>query len=243
VINAALLCLLGFILSFSAAPAYAVQEVPLLYSRDQVIVWRKSLREDPSLLPWQKKDAQERNKLSFKVEVRDGRTLYNQRDWFNLSSYEEKSGVLLMFPGPTQSPIIPSRQYSPVDILFIDQQGTIVQIVPSILLSELQQEIMPESPVLAFLFLKAGICEKLVIAPGDEVEYEAFKKPPTVLSAPVKPQSGNTPATSAAPASLPPPKATPKVQIIGSEPSNRPKAPISEEQKMLKNLYGQPESR
>lgn len=167
---------------FCVADAASAKEIPFLYSKSQLAITRKSLQQDPNLLPWQKQQADALARIVFNIEVRDGRSLYNQKGWFNLSSYEERSGVLLAFTSPTLSPIVGSAQYAPVDILFIDRQGVVTEILPSIMLSELEQEIMPQSPVQAFLFLKSGTCEQLVIAPGDEVEFSLFKKPPTVLS-------------------------------------------------------------
>lgn len=91
---------------------------------------------------------------------------------------------MMVFGEPTIQPIIPSAQYAPTDILFIDKQGKITQIVPNILLSELDQEIYPEKEILAFLFLKGGTCADLSINVGDDIQYSLFKKPPLILGAP-----------------------------------------------------------
>lgn len=194
---------IALLMSLVITPAQSA-EIPLLYSKSELIIARKSLTPDPSLLPWQKDAAEAQNKLTFTIEVRDGRSLYNQQGWFNLSSYEEQSGVLLAFSSPTQSPIVASKQYAAVDILFIDLQGRITQIVPNIMLAELQEEIVPAAPVLAFLFLKSGTCEKMFIKPGDEVEYSLFKKPPTVLTAPSVVQSAPVIKTVPVPAPVAP---------------------------------------
>lgn len=165
-------------------------EMPLTYSLSQLSIMRYGLKQDPSLLPWQKQKAMEDSRLRFEVEVRDGRLLYGQHGWFNLTSYDDNKGVLMAFDRPVRTPIIPSNQYAPVDILFLDAEGKVLQIVPSIQLAELRQELMPASPILAFLFLRAGICEKLVINPGDVVEYDIFRPSPVVLGAPDAARSG-----------------------------------------------------
>lgn len=167
------------------AGAAQAQDSAFLYSKSQLAIIRKSLQQDPNMLPWQKQQAEELARIVFNVEVRDGRSLYNQKGWFSLSGYEERSGVLLAFSSPTLSPIVRSQQYAPVDILMIDRQGKVTQILPNIMLSDLEEGILPQSPILAFLFLKSGTCEQLVIAPGDMVEFSIFKKPPTVLGNPV----------------------------------------------------------
>ena len=211
-ILAALLC------TASPLPAFAADKASSLttYSRSELGILRKGLKMDPSLLPWQQQKAIQDSKLMFQVEVRDGRTLYGQEGWFNLTSYDDDKGVLLAFNPPAQTPIISSAQYAPVDILFIDREGTIIQIAPKIQLAELEQQIMPQAPVSAFLFLKSGICEKLVINPGDTVDYALFKPSPVILGAPDK--SKVVPA----PAQLQP--------------------DIHPQQKALENLYGTPDA-
>ena len=145
------------------------EKSPIFYQKNNIIVSRKQLPQTSS-------------SLLLDVEIRDGASLYIQNGWFNLSSYVDKSGILMAFAKPDKHPITSSSQYAPVDILFIDKQGKIVQIAPNIALSELEQEIYPESPILAFLFLKGGSCVELSINVGDEIQYNLFKKPPLILN-------------------------------------------------------------
>ena len=178
-----LLCLLAFGLAESA---YAGDRGSMLtaYSRTELSILRKGLRMDPNLLPWQQAKAIENSKLRIEVEVRDGRSLYGQEGWFNLTSYDDNKGVLLLFDSERITPIINSAQYQPVDILFLNAQGVVTQIVPSIQLAELREQITPRSPVLGFLFLRSGICEKLVISPGDVVDMDVFERSPVILADP-----------------------------------------------------------
>lgn len=174
---------------------------PFLYSRADITIIRKLVPEyasmkEPTAEPMIARidDEMIREKpsmepaISFDVEIRDGMSLYNQSGWFDMSSYDEKTGMMLIFSEPTVQPIIRSTQYAPIDILFIDKLGKITQIVPSISLSDLEDNIYPESPVLAFLILKGGLCAERSINVGDEVVYHIFKKPPVVLNAPVLPK-------------------------------------------------------
>jgi uncharacterized membrane protein (UPF0127 family) len=169
--------------------AIKAASTPIFYTRDKIKIWRKSPPKPPTPLPWKKNDAPEKPEIDntiivLDVEIRDGMSLYNQSGWFNLSSLSDNTGVMMAFGEPAIQPIINSAQYAPVDILFVDKQGKIAQIVPNILLSELEQEIHPKSPILAFLFLKGGACAELSINAGDEIEYYLFKKPPLILNAP-----------------------------------------------------------
>lgn len=159
-------------------------DLPLLYSRNDISIVRKN-PPAAAPMPWQGKEGTPENPaIVLNAEIRDATALYNQKGWFNLNTPSENGGVLMMFTAPTIMPISYMAQYAPVDIALVDKEGKITQIIPNITLSQLEQDIVPESPVLAFLFLKGGICEKLSIAPGDMVEYKLFKKSPTVIGEP-----------------------------------------------------------
>ncbi len=224
----------------TATPAFADAH-PLFYTRETLTIQRK-----PESLPWQQakpQPAPPESGVTFDVEVRDAQSYYNQEGWFNLSGPTDDSGVLLVFKQAAQSPIIASKQYAPLDILFLDTQGRITQVVPNILLSNLAQQIVPNNPVLAFLFLKGGICQTLNIKPGDVVDYKIFNKLPVVLGDPVSivttpqvpiiqsPQAGQRPAPRKVlmPASAIPPHGSPKLipQLPPLPP--QPTAPVSQE--------------
>lgn len=165
-----------------AASAAADESAPLFYTRTSVRIVRAAPPAD-AFLPWEDKIRGDKG-VVINAEMREGAVMYNQRGWFNLSSPSPDGGVLLVFSAPAMAPVAPSSQYAPLDILMIDKEGRIVQIVPGILLSDLQEDIYPPSPVVALLFLQGGLCERAGIRPGDYVEHALFKKPPTVLTAP-----------------------------------------------------------
>ncbi len=154
------------------------------FVRTNIVILRKSmpkpkmdpvppmpLQDDSIIRPVPENIEPEDPALAFDVEIRDGMSLYNQSGWFNLSSYSEKSGVMMVFARPDTKPIIRSTQYAPVDILFIDKQGTITQIAPSINLSEIEEDIYPSAPILAYLFVKGGTCANMHINVGADKIY------------------------------------------------------------------------
>lgn len=189
-----------------AGISVAEESTPLLYTRTNVTIMRQHVTAtSPASLPWQDGAATPGNALVLDVEVRDATTLYNQKGWFNFSSPSERGGVLLAFSAPLIAPIAPASQYAPLDILLVDKEGKITQIFPSIVLAELEEDMYANDPILAFLFLSGGMCERYSISPGDIIEYSLFKKPPTVLTAPP------TPAQPPAPAA-PPSAVTPEVR-------------------------------
>ena len=192
----------------TAAQAADRGAVLTAYSRSEVSILRKGLKVDPSLMPWQEHKALEERKLVFEVEVREGKSIYGQEGWFNLSGYDDNKGLLLTFPAPVQTPILPASQYVPVDILFIDKEGVVTQIAPKVILAELEDPIMPQAPIMAFLFLKSGMCEKLVINPGDIVDFSIFKPSPVILG--VQQRQGGGEDKKAAPMIITPPAKAPE---------------------------------
>lgn len=175
----------------------ADESVPLSYARTQIAVTRQA----PLQLPWLPASAGTAP-LTLDTEVREGPTLYVQKGWFSLSGPSEQSAVMLVFSTPVMAPVTPSSQYAPLDILFVSKEGKIIQILPNLLLTDLEEDIYPPEPILALLFLKGGACEKFSIQPGDHVEHARFKKPPVVLNAPapVSPPSMSAPAAPPSPA-------------------------------------------
>lgn len=176
----ALLPLLCFCLAW---PGLAVADEPLqfLYNRSSLVLVRGKAPALPPALPWLPQPAG-KPAITFDVEVRDATTMYNRKGWFNLSSPSENQGVLMAFNAPGVAPLIRSTEFAPLDILMIDSEGRVTQIIPNLKLSELEHEIMPDHPILAFLFLKGGVAQHLSIRPGDTVEYPLFKKSPVVIS-------------------------------------------------------------
>lgn len=175
--------LASLLLAALLLPAMAHAELPVLYSREKLTIHRQSLQR----LPWLEDSAdQEQSGITFDVELRDAMTYYRQKDWFNLSGPGDDSGVLLMFTAPGLPPVIKSTQYAPLDILLIDAEGRIAQLLPNVRLSSLKQDIMPREPVLAFLFLRGGLCQQLGVREGDIVEHRMFSPAPGVISGPVE---------------------------------------------------------
>jgi|GEM_PF-4808331 len=164
-----------------ASVSLAEESLQFFYNRSAMNLIRNKAPLMPPALPWLPSQP-DNPAVQFDVEIRDATTMYNQKGWFNLSSPSENSGVLMAFGAPGISPIIRSTEFAPLDILLIDSEGKITQIIPNLKLSELTQEIMPDQPVLAFLFIKGGLAQKLSVNPGDTLEYKLFKKSPIVIT-------------------------------------------------------------
>ena len=172
------LALVSFITNCYAAP----REAPISYSLTDINIVRTHMPK----LPWDKDDntpitPPAAPPLAFKVELRSALTFYAQEGWFSLGGITENKGVMFVFDSPMQAPIMRSNFFAPMDILFINNEGKITQIAPSIILADLKNEKYSEAAVKALLFLKGGICTAQSITIGDYIEHEAFERAPLVL--------------------------------------------------------------
>ncbi|MEZ5690922.1 MAG: hypothetical protein R3D71_04565 [Rickettsiales bacterium] len=169
------------------------------YQRTQVTILRKSMpvtQNPKEAMPWRKDDTNKiiRPKIEplvFDVEMRNAYDFYKNSGWFNLSNFSEESGIMLVFNEPSIEPVVNTGRYSPVDILFIDQTGIIRQIVPNIVLANLEENIYPKDKTLAFLFLNGGIYSKFSVNVGDVVVHPIFKKKPVILNSPSDKSNNN----------------------------------------------------
>lgn len=83
-------------------------------------------------------------------------------------------------PSPRHK-IKPANVYAPIDILAIDQQGTILQIWPKLNLSTLSADILLPEASHAVLYMASGRAAELGITPHARVEHDFFTPPPNSL--------------------------------------------------------------
>lgn len=122
----------------------------------------------------------EKIKHYFKVEVRGPSAL--KMEWFfSLDALKDKEGMMIMYDYPQQFLLEPNKIYKPLDILFIDEEGTIKAIAPNVILSNISKAMQPDSPMKAMLFLKGGTTSESGIMPGDNVIHAAFIAAPVIL--------------------------------------------------------------
>jgi hypothetical protein len=199
--SAVSVALISFLLSEGVL---ADDSLSFQYTRNDISILRSAI---PPQLPWQREAINP--EVIFDIEVRDAATVYNQNirnsqtGWFNLSAPEAHRGVMVMFKTPQIFPLSRSTDFSPLDVVVIDDTGTISQIVPNVKLSELDHEIVPEKPALAFLFLQGGLTGKLSINKGDKLDSPFFKKSSLLVDRDkfrvLKPSAGSQMLPNAAP--------------------------------------------
>ncbi len=83
------------------------------------------------------------------------------------------AGMLFDFKHPTVATMWMHNTLIPLDMLFVDQQGLIVNIAERAV-PESDQTIAAAAPVRAVIELNAGTAERLGIQPGDRVLYPIF---------------------------------------------------------------------
>jgi uncharacterized membrane protein (UPF0127 family) len=98
-----------------------------------------------------------------------------------LNNLTDDSGVMIMFVTPAMVPLPAMQVFTPVDAIFVAEDGTILQIAPNVTLGEMTQDIMSPQPIKALLFLKAGTAIAKRIQPQDVVAGGMFTPAPPVM--------------------------------------------------------------
>lgn len=158
-------------------------EQPLVFRRDTITIVPppKPQIQELSTETQEKTDTPEpRQPVAIKAEIRSEQVL--RLDWVHsLGSLRDDMGMLILFDPPTNRPLARGTIYSPVDVLFVNSEGRILQIAPDINLSQLQDTVSAKEPARAWLYLQGGASEALGIRPGDRLEHPLFSPRPVVL--------------------------------------------------------------
>lgn len=121
-----------------------------------------------------------RTPKEFKVEVRDPSFL-SLRDFIVHQPFSDKEGMIILFDPPTQTQLVTTRMISSADVLFVDVDGFIIKIAPSLNLESLSEPIDSGRPIHAFVFLKSGTAAANDIQIGDRIENTSFKTHPVII--------------------------------------------------------------
>lgn len=118
--------------------------------------------------------------LTFDVEVRPEDAL--RLEYIHtLNALADNSGVVIAFAAPTIVSLPALKVPTPVDTLFVAENGMIIQILPNTVLADLTQEIVAHKPIKAFVFLKAGTVKAQEIKPQDIIRGSTFSAAPPVM--------------------------------------------------------------
>lgn len=153
------------------APALAPAQVtPVIFERTSVRI------ESPTAAAPQ----EARAPITFSIEVRPEDAM--RLEYIHtLNTLTDNSGVMIAFTAPSLVALPMMKVYAPVDALFVDNTGKILQILPKVVLGEMAQEVLAPQPVKAFLFLKSGTAAAQSIRPGDIITGPMFTPAPAVV--------------------------------------------------------------
>jgi uncharacterized membrane protein (UPF0127 family) len=164
----------GLALTLFLPLAATAQVTPLIFERAQIRIDSPPAREKdktpkPTHAP-----------LSYDTEVRPEDAM--KLEYIHtLNTLTEANGVMIAFAAPSMVALPMMKVYSPVDALFINDAGMVVQILPNVTLGQMAQEVAAHEPVKAFLFLKAGQVVARGIRPQDVVTGSMFTPTPPVM--------------------------------------------------------------
>ena len=203
----------GALLALILLPVAAMAvEAPLLYSRTTL------------LLHLQHPADKAKPTLAIDTEVREASSAAHTPGWFNFVSLGAFKAAMAVYAAPLTVTIHTTQDYAPLDVLMVDSYGTITQIMPKLVLAEMQEPIASAAPVLAVLYLRGGDSAALGIQPGDSVEYKLFKKKPVVITAPAGASPSEAASSAAAASETPPASAAPAAPV--TPVSAAPAAPV-----------------
>ena len=117
--------------------------------------------------------------LTYNVEVRSEDALKLEYI-YALNTLTDTTGVMIAFTYPSVVNLPYMQVSTPVDALFVAEDGTILQIMPNAVLSSINSQIKASGPIKAFLFLKAGQAAARSIRPRDTVTGTMFIPAPPV---------------------------------------------------------------
>ncbi len=187
---------LGFCLLSVSAAAQGLTTNPLIFEREMITLVPHAEPaptqatqpaepppgSDPAIIkpPPEPASATPRAAQQFNVEVRPEDALkleYIQA----LTQLNETNGVMIAFGAPTIAPLPYFRVQQATDVLFVDDEGMILQIYPGHVPMDVSRDIYADKPIKALIYLKAGIVKARDIRPKDIVQSRVFNPPPPLL--------------------------------------------------------------
>lgn len=167
---------------FATAGVAQAQVTPLIFERENIRIESPAPSTIQTASP---KDAAAPSPvphapLTYDVEIRPEDALRLEYI-HSLNSLNDSTGVMIAFTAPSVVPLPAWQTPTAVDALFVSNNGTIVQILPNVVLADLKQDIMAQVPIKAFLFLRAGSAAARGIHPQDVVVSKKFIPAPAFL--------------------------------------------------------------
>lgn len=159
--------------AIALASSVAAAQTPLVFERAKI-------RIDATLSAKEvKENTEPRAALNYSVELRPESAL-NLENIHTLNLLTPTTGVVISFTAPSIVALPAMKVYTPVDVLFVAEDGTILQIMPEVVLGEIAQTLQARDPIKALLFIKSGEAQLRGIRPRDVVAGSMFTPAPAV---------------------------------------------------------------
>lgn len=164
---------ISLLLAGLAGPALA-QVTPIIFERTNI-------RIEPTPIRGEENEATLlRAATTYNIELRSEDAL--KLEYIHtLNTLNDDTGVMIMFAAPSVVPLPAWQVFTKVDAVFLAEDGTILQILPSVALGNMTQDIYAREPVKAFLFLKEGQVAARYLRPRDVVTGSMFVPAPPVM--------------------------------------------------------------
>lgn len=122
-------------------------------------------------------------RMTLRVEVRGSQIPVNS-GIFPHYKLDAEHGVLTYYAEAKPRRMIAENIQKPLDVLFIGDDGIIRQIIPEVAPAFIPDDIRPDFPVRALLYMQAGQTAKWAIQPGYRIEHGLFTPKPLIYTAP-----------------------------------------------------------
>ena len=148
---------------------------PLLFTREVITIVPKQAPLDEDGFP-----GAPRLDITYLAEVRDERALHLE-EMHSLTQLAENSAIAIAYNAPTVIALPRYHVRQKMDVLFVDDEGTILQMLPSHIPAESNAQLISDTPIKAWVYLKEGQIAARDIRPQDRVEGSMFTPPPPII--------------------------------------------------------------
>ncbi len=160
---------LALMLGLPLVAAHA-QTTSLIFERAQIRI------DSPPIDEKEKNPKPTHPSVRYDIEVR-GEDALKLEYIHTLNTLTPATGIMIVFDSPSIAALPAMKVYTPVDVLFVGNDGTLLQISPSVVLGEITQLVQAKAPVKAFLFLKTGEAAARGLHPRDTIAGSMFTPP------------------------------------------------------------------
>ncbi|MCI5050305.1 MAG: DUF192 domain-containing protein [Rickettsiales bacterium] len=119
--------------------------------------------------------------ITLGVSVR-GEQALRQHNMHLLQTMKPEHSVMVVMRHPLDIPLMALPVRNQLDVLFVDERGMIVQIIPNLVLESLKKDYFSGREIKAILYAYGGTVQKHGIKPGYMIRHASFSPEPEVMN-------------------------------------------------------------